>query len=56
MVPIEIKSAISINQIDTGALEKFIKDHHTKFGIVIYLGEKHFDGIKRILYLPLWIF
>jgi len=55
IIPIEVKSAVSINKIDTSLIASFIRERSLRFGIVFYFGETFWDSVKRILYLPVWV-
>ena len=55
MIPLEAKTGIDRNRIDTSLLTDFIRSHGLAFGIVAYGGLPYWDKSSRILYWPYWL-
>jgi predicted AAA+ superfamily ATPase len=55
MVPIEVKSAARISEIDTNSLQKFVSDQKVPFGMVVYGGLPQISFQKKLLYWPYWL-
>jgi len=55
MIPIEVKSTDSINEIDSSLIKKFIKINKLKFGIIIYKGAPHISKSDKLIYWPYWL-
>ena len=55
MIPLEAKTGIARNRIDTALLIDFIRRHDVAFGVVAYGGLPYWDNSNRILYWPYWL-
>ena len=55
IIPIEVKSALKRQNIDTNLLLEVIDQKKSPFGIILYGGEPYIDYTLKIIYWPYWL-
>lgn len=55
VVPIEVKSTFTVDNIDSKFLQTFVTQKKLPYGVIIYGGAPFWNERKKILYWPYWL-
>lgn len=55
LVPIEVKLTRHLHEVDSSALEDYVRAKRLPFGVVAYGGAPTIDRTKKIVYFPFWM-